>query len=283
MPPSFFADAALVRRIEDAEARLAEAGGRAAQRRRDDALVTPVSGGVAVFTGDASPFDKVAGLGFEPFDEAAFARHEATVLARGGAVQVELSTRADPNVAQTLSTRGYVLTAFEDVLALRLATATDARSAPDAIDVRPAAPNEIDTWIDTLLTGFAHADDQGVASHESFPRDAVARAMCDLLSTPGTTPYLARRDGVVVGGASVRVCGTVAQLAGAATLPAHRRRGVQAALTEARLADAARAGAEIATITTLPGSKSQENALRRGFSVLYTRAVLIKAVATPGG
>ena len=40
--------------------------------------------------------------------------------------------------------------------------------------------------------------------------------------------------------------------------------------------DAAAAGADIAVVTTQPGSKSQQNAQRQGFSLLYTRAMLIK-------
>jgi GNAT superfamily N-acetyltransferase len=67
----------------------------------------------------------------------------------------------------------------------------------------------------------------------------------------------------------------VAQLCGAATLPAHRRHGVQAALLGTRLAAAARAGCDLAVVTTLPGSKSQHNVQRRGFELLYTRAVLV--------
>ena len=38
------------------------------------------------------------------------------------------------------------------------------------------------------------------------------------------------------------------------------------------------AGCELATVTTAPGSKSQENAMRRGFSLLYSRALLVKAL-----
>jgi len=68
----------------------------------------------------------------------------------------------------------------------------------------------------------------------------------------------------------------VAQLTGAATAPAHRRHGVQAALLSARLADAAAAGCDIAVITTQPGSTSQANAQRRGFDLLYTRAILVR-------
>ena len=74
----------------------------------------------------------------------------------------------------------------------------------------------------------------------------------------------------------MRITDGVAQLTGAATAPAHRRRGVQTALLATRLADAGRAGCDIAVVTTAPGSKSQQNVQRRGFHLLYTRAVLVK-------
>jgi N-acetylglutamate synthase-like GNAT family acetyltransferase len=114
-----------------------------------------------------------------------------------------------------------------------------------------------------------------VPSHEDFPREIVERAERDI-EQAGATPYLAYRDGIVAGGASMRMSEGVAQLTGAATAPAHRRRGVQTALLSARLADAARAGCDVAVVTTQPGSKSQQNVQRRGFHLLYTRAVLVK-------
>jgi len=43
-----------------------------------------------------------------------------------------------------------------------------------------------------------------------------------------------------------------------------------------RLADAAAADCELAVVTTQPGWKSQQNAQRRGFDLLYTRAILVK-------
>jgi ribosomal protein S18 acetylase RimI-like enzyme len=90
---------------------------------------------------------------------------------------------------------------------------------------------------------------------------------------------VALRDGVFAGGAELRVGGGIAQFAGAATAPEHRRRGVQTALLSARLVDAA-AGCEVAVITTQPGSKSQQNAQRRGFDLLYTRATLVRHTDT---
>ena len=74
--------------------------------------------------------------------------------------------------------------------------------------------------------------------------------------------YAALRGGVIAGGASFRIAEGVAQLTGAATAPAHRRRGIQTALLSARLAGAAAAGCDVAVITTQPGSKSQPNAQR---------------------
>jgi hypothetical protein len=51
---------------------------------------------------------------------------------------------------------------------------------------------------------------------------------------------------------------------------------VQTALLAARAADAAAAGCDIAVVTTQPGSRSQHNVQRRGFDLLYTRAILVK-------
>jgi hypothetical protein len=100
----------------------------------------------------------------------------------------------------------------------------------------------------------------------------IARAMRDLAAAAGVMRYVALRDGVIAGGASFRMAKGVAQLTGAATAPAHRRRGAQTALLSARLADAAAAGCDIAVITTQPGSKSQQNAQRPGLRfALYPR------------
>jgi ribosomal protein S18 acetylase RimI-like enzyme len=92
----------------------------------------------------------------------------------------------------------------------------------------------------------------------------------------GARCYIARRDGAIADGASVRMAEGVAQFTGVATVPAHRRQGVQTALLSARLADAAAADCDVAVVTTSPGSKSQQNVQRQGFDLLYTRAILVK-------
>ena len=106
--------------------------------------------------------------------------------------------------------------------------------------------------------------------------EATGSSCCCDSAAAGLARYAALHDGVLAGGASLRVDESVAQLAGAGTAPAHRRRGIQSALLSYRLMDAAAAGCDVAVITTQPGSRSHQNAQRHGFDLLYTRAVLVK-------
>ena len=45
---------------------------------------------------------------------------------------------------------------------------------------------------------------------------------------------------------------------------------------DALVAAAADFGPDLAVVTTQPGSKSQENVQRRGFALLYSRAILVR-------
>jgi len=57
----------------------------------------------------------------------------------------------------------------------------------------------------------------------------------------------------------------IAALFGTATVPEFRGRGVQTALINRRLWEAASAGCEFAVVSTMPGGGSQRNTERRGF------------------
>ena len=165
---------------------------------------------------------------------------------------------------------------FENVLGLPL----PAPKLPDigtGIDVRVAHETDHEAWLNVIVAGFANPDMQGVPSHEEFSREVMDQTVGDMATASRFARYLAYRDGVLAGGASLCLCEGVAQLCGAATAPAHRRRGVQSALLATRLAAAAGQGCDIAVVTTQPGSKSQQNVQRQGFELLYTRAILVRA------
>src|SRR6185503_9938207 len=97
----------------------------------------------------------------------------------------------------------------------------------------------------------------------------LARIFDQMRRTAGFRRYLIRHDGAIVAAASLRIDRGLANLCGTATLPHMRRRGMQTALVQRRLADALRAGCDFAIVTTAPGSKSQENLARAGFELLY--------------
>jgi ribosomal protein S18 acetylase RimI-like enzyme len=271
---SLFCDIPLAGRLERAEAEFIAACADAAGRRRggQGQFTIPVAGGVASYAEPDSPLNKVAGLGFagrpDPVDLDTIERAYA---ARGAPVQAEVAGLADPALLDLLAARGYRLVSFENVLGRALGGVVEPVT-PSGVEVRISGDDEFETWLDVVVQAGLHPDSEGVPWYEDFPRDILANAERDAAGL--VQRYLARLDGLPAGGASMRIADGIAQLTGAGTAPAFRRHGIQNALLSTRLADATAAGCEIAVITVQPGSKSQQNAQRRGFDLLYTRAVL---------
>lgn len=273
-----FAGVDLARAIDGAEGRLCAEIAAAVARRRPGArvLVEPVSGGVAVYCGPSSPTNKLIGAGFDAVDEAALERAERAFAERGAPLQAEVSTLADPSFHAALCARGYILRSFENLLGRALHSIEPA--AGHAIELLP--DGEVAAWADMLVTGFEHPDAGGVKAHELPPRAVIEEIIGDMSAIAGLRRYVVRAHGRMVAAASLRVDGAIAQLTGSATLPEFRRRGMQTAFLRRRLADARAAGCELAVVTTAPGSKSQENAMRQGFALLYSRAVMVKEPGT---
>ncbi len=273
----------LAARVERAEADTAAAFGRAAVRPGKDVFVEPVGGGTAVHGAPGDPFNKVAGLGFAPLDEDQLVALEARYDARQAEMRVELASLADPAVATLLTTRGFRLIGYENVLGLALTPGVVSafsreRDAAAARGILVSPTTDTRAWIRIVADGFASLDAfDGPPPTESFARESLERIFSEFSAAPGCRLYMATRDGDPAGGGALRIVGRLAQLAGAATLVPHRRRGVQSALLRARLAEAAQEGCDLAVVTTEPGSKSQENVQRAGFALLYVRAILVRA------
>jgi len=273
-----FADIDLARRIDRAEASLSSDFADATRRSKSaqGVFIQEIGGGVAVCTGVASPMTKVIGVGFGelPADEE-LDTVERAFFELGSPVRAEVATLADPTFCARLTSRGYILRGFENVLGRAITEEDGAGLERSDIDVVEAAGAP--EWNDVVITAFENPD-TGVISApaDSFPREELERILDDTASSRGFKRYLARVRGQAAGGASLRLFDGIAQLCGAGTHPRFRRQGVQTALLKTRLRDAQLAGCEIAVITTQPGTKSQQNSQRRGFQLLYARAVLVK-------
>jgi len=266
-----FVSVAFAARVERLDCQFLEECAHVIRNSTPDVLIERVAGGVAAYTGPNSPLNKVAGLGFGgDVMTADLERLEAEFDRRSTPLRIEVATLAEPQVARMLSRRGYVVQGIENVLVHDLAHLP---TVQPGIDVAPAQPDEAELWLDTVVTGFANPDTQGVVSHESYPRDALERVIRELTGARGFERWLARRSGVVAGAGSLRIADGVAQFCGASTLPELRRQGVQSAFLAARLKRAKDAGCEFALVTTQPGSKSQQNVERFGFALAYSRIV----------
>jgi GNAT superfamily N-acetyltransferase len=268
-----FSDTQLVERIERAEARSLAAivvtGGTGA-------FSVPIGAGFALFDRVDSPFSKLVGLGFEPIAVNELAALEQRYHALGAPVQVELSTQADPALTNLLARRGYRLTGFENVLGRALASECVQENArqTSGIEVRLARNDERAAWMEVLITGALQpAGKEQPPAHDSFDRASLERAYLSMTRCHDIQCWLAFRGTAIAGGAALSMRDGVAQLGGAATHPAQRRRGVQHALLEARLAAAQQRGCSLAVVTTQPASQSQHNVQRCGFSLLYARAI----------
>jgi len=270
---SLFASTELAARVERAESEMIAL---CATGEADDGFVVPLGGGHASYAGPNSPFNKVSGLGFTGLpDASSIAAVEALYAERGTVAQFEVSQLAEPGLAMDLTRRGYQLVSFENVLGCRLDDSLPAVRPSPGIVVEHC-DDRIDEWLAVVLPGSLAPDTVGLEQHESFPVEELERAERAGVRA-GARLYLASLDGAPAGGGSIRFAGGIAQLTGAATVPEHRRRGVQSALVRTRLDDARRAGCDLAVVTCQPGSTSQANMQKLGFDLLYTRAVLLGA------
>lgn len=272
-----FCSADLAARIDCAEARMMIAIAHAAGAR-DAALqpfVVEVGQGAAIFAGPGSPTNKMIGIGFgEPLDPAVLDDLEARFAARDARFQAEVSVLAEPRTHADLVARGYVASGFEHVLGHPMGSAI--APLPAGVDVEIVSAADMPALCEAMVEAFAAPDVGGVGGDAIPPADEIRRWFMVTMSVDGFRGYLARVDGKIAGGGSLRIDGDIAQFSGAGTLPGFRRRGVQTAVYRARLADAAAAGCTVGVVVTQPGSKSQQNAQREGFGLLYARQLLVK-------
>lgn len=273
-----FADATLAARIDRAEARMCAQVAESVGVSKPEwaPFVMPIGGGQAVYVGPSSPLNKVIGLGFDvELDVGALEHIEREWGDRREPVRIEMSILTDPSLGLALTDRGYRLHGFENVLGLPLDREVPG-PAISSVAVEIVTDAGIRTWIDLTVDAFMNLDGTGSVPPDVVTREPLREILELMTGVPGFIRYLARLDGDAVGAAAMRIDDRLALIAGAGTLPRARSRGIHKALLHRRLADARAAGCALAVVTTAPGTRSQDNVMRRGFELLYTRAILIK-------
>lgn len=264
--PFIFSDPALSRRLERTEAiSNAEFVETRARLFPDSgAQWIEVAGAYAMYDGVTSPLTQTFGLGmFEPVTSAEMERIERFYAERGAPVFHEVSPMADVSLLVLLNERGYHPIELTSVMfrPIRPGIHLDA-PVNDKIQVKIAEGDEQVLWAQTAAKGWSEFTE-------------VAEFMEDLMSISAKRSvglsFLASLDGQAIAAGAMTVSGGVALLAGASTIPQHRRQGAQLALLDSRLRYAAEQGCDIAMMGALPGSGSQRNAERHGFRIAYTR------------
>jgi GNAT superfamily N-acetyltransferase len=271
-----FADLALSRRLEAAEgyacAQFALARRRLFTESGSEAI--RIAGADVVYDGPDSPTTQTFGLGMlEDATAEALDAIEAFFAARSSTIQHEVSPFAGAATLQLLTARGYRPIEISSVLYRDLSECAPepALSAPasQGIQVRTIHPEESQLWTEINARGWTH-------DHPEF--EDFMRVVGNLLTArEGSACFLAEIEGAPAAAGALSIHQGVALLAGAATVPEHRRRGLQSALLEARLRYARAQGCDLAMMVTEPGSNSQRNAQRQGFLIAYTRLKWQKA------
>ena len=297
-PPCPFADLALSRRLERAEAlsnaRFVDACARLFPDRGSTWI--EVAGARAMFDGPSSPMTQTFGLGlFQPATAADLDAIEAFYAERGAPVFHEVSPLADAGLPALLAGRGYRPFEFSSVLyrpidrtapdsaGLKARTTPEddarkgkadptARTTPEGADVvqafRPASVRVrlIERGEEELYARISAAGWSEFGLGDFILEIGRVSGVAD-----GLRLFLAELDGTPIAAGALGLCDGVAHLAGASTIPEGRKRGAQLALLDHRLRYAAVHGCDVALMAAQPGSGSQRNAERNGFRIAYTR------------
>lgn len=259
------ADLALSRRLERTEAfgNARFVAARARHRPDSGAAWQAFDGTWAMFDGVGSPLTQTFGLGV--FDEPTapmLEEIERFFQDRGSPVFHEVSPLAPPTLLGLLHQRGYRPIEMTSVMYQPIGPDRPV-ALPPRTTVHEVGTDDADTFARTMIEGWSLDHPEYADLFEEMARINVARD--DVIS------LLARLDGVAAAAAAMSLHEGVVLMAGACTIPAARRNGLQRALVNHRLRTAAGRGADLAMMCALPGSGSQRNAERQGFRIGYTR------------
>ncbi|MFH0882839.1 MAG: GNAT family N-acetyltransferase [bacterium] len=224
-------------------------------------------GGRIVLHSAMPAWSKVIGWGLSgPVSEEEIAEVELQFMDRGFTPRAWLTPFHNREFARNLGRRGWHIADWQQMMGRPLTPDDAAWQAPPGIEIREA--EDPDEWARLITEGFG--DELGHTPSQEY---IIHRGFAEL---PYVRCYTAFHEGKRAGAASLMLRKGFVNIIAASVLPEFRRRGVHHALISHRLKVAAGEGETLATYSCDPGSASQRNAERMGFSVLYSRATMAK-------
>lgn len=217
--------------------------------RATGGLCMEIAGGVAADCGAGSPLSVVKGM--EGGVGAAELRRVVDFYAeRRLAAIVEIAPWVEEESAEALAELGFEKIAMEDLMA---------REAGDGGEDVPECA-DVEEWARMLSLAFF-----GEVTEEWM---AIGRMV---FSVGGGVNVGVWRDGLLAAGANITLLDGVALFAGDATLERYRGRGLQQLLIRGRMRRAWEGGCGWFHCEVVPGSGSQRNYERCGFTRAYSR------------
>ena len=259
-----FADRDLARRLERAEgyACVQFAAARKRLFPNSDSEWTECAGAFLTFDGIEAPTTQSFGLGVSAeLTSAMLTEAEEFFFVRGSAAMHEICPLAGPAALALVAERGYRPIEVSNVLFRTIEEPPNPSEC--GVHARLIGEGEAALFSDVSTRGW---------THEHPELEEFVHQMGQLIvSREGSACFVAEVDGRAGAAGALVLCEGVALLAGAATVPELRRRGLQNALLQARLRYAREHGCELCMMVTEAGSNSQRNAERQGFRIAYTR------------
>lgn len=260
----------LARRLEDAELW----GGKrfaAAIQKLDPSTKAEsfqMAGGNAMYMGGGHPLTQAIGVGLgRPVTPSEFDEMEDFFFSRGVAAQIVICPFTDKSLIELMGARGYSLHHFENVLYRHLLPDEKFKMQIDGFLLERNKPEYFESaaWVQAQCFFREEAADYLPLAWASF----LVEDSLSYIAWAG--PELV----AVTGGTLLRDL-KLASLFVTSTLAPYRRRGIQTAMMQARLADAVAAGCDLAFVGAMPGSTTQRNAERLGFTVAYSKTVMLR-------
>ncbi len=218
-----------------------------------------VAGGLVAFFGRESPLSEAFGVGTPaPVIAGEIAAITEFYESRDSTPRVFVSPLAHPTLGPALAAAGYTPVQYENVLA------SDVFEPHARRDARIRVAADVHAWARASAAGFL--DGAAITPEDEFLALMIA-------SSQGVVAVQAVEGDAIVATGAMDTRDGCAALFAASTMPASRGHGLHLALIADRMARAREAGARFLRATARPGSTSERNFQRCGFTTLYTRAL----------